>query len=73
MTEPNDKNRLISLAEAAELYDFDHKYLAELAKKGRLNARKVGFFWTTTPADVEAYIASRQKRGKFRDDIQTPD
>jgi hypothetical protein len=66
----DDKNRLISLAEAAELYGFDHKYLAELAKKGRLKATKVGYFWTTTPADVERYIESRQKRGAYREDIQ---
>lgn len=66
----NDKNRLISLAEAAEFYGFDHKYLSELAKKGRLKATKVGYFWTTTPADVEKYIKSRQKRGAYRNDIQ---
>ncbi len=73
MNDTDDKTRLISLAEAAELYGFDHKYLAELAKKGRLKAQKVGFFWTTTPADVEVYIASRKKRGVYRDDIQAPD
>jgi hypothetical protein len=73
MNDADDKTRLISLAEAAELYGFDHKYLAELAKKGRLKAQKVGYFWTTTPANVEEYIESRQKRGAYRDDIQPLD
>ena len=72
-TNAEDKNRLISLAEAAELYGFSHVYLSELAKKGRLNAQKIGNSWATTPADVEAFISSRQKRGVYRDDIQLDD
>ena len=66
----NDKSRLISLTEAAELYGFSPKYLGNLAKKGRLEAQKIGNSWVTTPENVEAYIRSRQKRGVFRDDIQ---
>ncbi len=66
----DDKNRLISLPEAAELYGFNPVYLGELARKGRLKAKKIGTSWVTTPALVEAYIQSRQKRGAFRDDIQ---
>ena len=65
----DDKTRLISLPEAAELYGFDQRYLASLARRGRLAAQKVGNTWITTPRDVEEYIASRQKRGVFRDDI----
>ncbi len=68
-TEQDDKTRLISLAEAAELYRFNRYYLAELAKKGRLKAQKIGNSWVTTPNDVEAYITSRKKRGVFREDI----
>jgi excisionase family DNA binding protein len=70
VTDPDDKTRLISLAEAAELYGFSRVYLSELAKKGRLKAQKVGNSWVTTPGDVEDYIRSREKRGVFRDDIQ---
>ena len=66
-----DKTRLISLVEAAEIYGFNRDYLGQLANKGRLNARKIGNMWLTTPQDVEEYIDSRQKRGAFRDDIQT--
>ncbi len=65
-----DKTRLISLPETAELYGFSANYLNELARKGRLKARKIGNMWLTTPADVEEYIQSRKKRGAFRDDIQ---
>jgi hypothetical protein len=43
----------------------------KLANRGRLKAQKVGKMWVTTPQDVEDYIASRQKRGAYRDDIST--
>lgn len=69
----DDKTRLISLAEAAELYGFSQDYLGELARKGRMKAQKVGKFWVTTPQDVEKFIRSRKNRGAFRDDIQSPD
>jgi len=65
-----DKQELISLAEAAERYGFNRDYLSELARRGRLKAHKIGNMWVTTPADVEAYIASRQRRGAYRDDIE---
>ncbi len=68
-----DMERLISLAKASELYGFNQAYLATLARKGRLKAIKPGSEWLTTPADVEAYIRSRQKRGVYRDDIQVAD
>lgn len=67
----SDKNRLISLSEAARMYGFSHDYLRELARKGRLRAQKVGRDWVTTPANVEAYIASRQRRGAYRNNIGT--
>ncbi len=66
---PQDKNRLISLVEAAQLYGFNRDYLSELARRGRLKAQRIGNMWVTTPADVEAFIASRQRRGVYRDDI----
>ena len=70
MNETDDKTRLISLAEAAELYGFSRVYLSELAKKGRLDAQKIGNSWVTTPEAVEKYITTRQRRGVYRDDIQ---
>jgi hypothetical protein len=70
VSDADDKTRLISLPEAAELYGFSANYLNELARKGRLEARKVGNMWLTTPKDVEVYINSRKKRGVYRDDIE---
>ena len=71
MTDTNDKTRLISLPEAAELYGFSSGYLSELAKKGRLQAQKIGHSYVTSPQNMEEYINSRQKRGVYRSDIQT--
>ena len=64
-----DKNKLISLAEAAEQYGFSHNYLRRLVNRARLNAQKVGNSWVTTPADVEEFIQSRKKMGTYRSDI----
>jgi hypothetical protein len=72
-TPKDDKARLISLPEAAELYGFNPKYLAQLANRGRLRAQKIGNYWVTTPIDMENYILSRKKTGVYRDDIQTKD
>jgi hypothetical protein len=69
----DDKTRLISLPEAAELYGFNAKYLAQLAKRGRLTAHKIGGIWLTTPNDIEDYIRSRQKTGAYRRDIEIKD
>lgn len=69
MSDTDDKTRLISLAEAAEIYGLSRVYLTQLAKKGRLKAQKIANAWVTTPLHVEEYIRSRQKRGVFRDDI----
>jgi excisionase family DNA binding protein len=70
MEAPDDKTRPITLAEAAKIYGFNHSYLTELVRKGRLNATRSGGVWLTTPENVERYIASRSKRGKYRGDIQ---
>ena len=63
----SDRDELITLAQAAERYGFTHEFLRELSRKGRLKARKLGNFWVTTAADVEAYLASRQRRGRYKD------
>ena len=66
----DDKDRLISLTEAAEIYGFNADYLGQLARRGRLKAQKVGWMWITTPEDVEEYIRTRKRKGVFRDDIE---
>ena len=70
VNERDDKTRLISLPEAAELYGFNRRYLSAIARKGRLKARKIGGIWLTTPIDVEEYISSREQKGAYRNDIQ---
>lgn len=68
---PTDKDELISLAEAARRYGFNPRYLSNLAKRGRLKAVMIARNWLTTPANMEEYIRSRQRRGKYRGDIKT--
>lgn len=65
-----DKDELISLADASKIYGLSRTYLRTIARNGRLKARKLGGVWLTTPNDVEAYIRSRNEWGAFRDDIQ---
>lgn len=71
-TTPNsdDKNRLISLPEAAEIYGFNATYLRNLCQKGRLQATKIGTVWVTTPTNIESYIRSRKQMGRYRKDIK---
>lgn len=65
----SDKDRLISIADAAKIYSLSPVYLRHLALRKRLKAEKIGGIWLTTRASVEDYIKSRQKRGVYRDDI----
>ena len=58
----NDKERLISLAEASEIYGLNRNYLRNLILKGRLKAQKFGHIWATTPANVEEYLQSRKNK-----------
>lgn len=67
------KDRLISLAEAAEMYGFSHVHLRQMAREGQMGAQKIGRYWVTTPADVEAYIAGRKQTGRYRRDIRIED
>lgn len=66
---PEDKEQLISLPEAAEIYGFHSEYLSNLARRGRMEAFKVGGRWITTPKYVEDFIRSRKQKGAYREDI----
>ena len=68
-TNENDKDRLISLADAGKIYGFSPNYLRQLIHRNRLKARKIGGVWLTTCAHIEEYIKDRQQRGAYRDDI----
>ena len=69
MAEDLKASELITLKEAAKYSGLSHNYLIELANRGRLKAQKYGRFWLTTRAAVDEYVASRQKRGAYRDDL----
>lgn len=62
--------KLITLAEASKRFGLSPEYLRAIARSGRLTAQKIGRDWLTTPADVKAYIASRKKKGAYRDDLE---
>ena len=72
-THNDDKNRQISMMEAAKMYGFSRSYLSRMAKKRRLKATRVGRSWITTASDVEDYIRSRRQTGAYREDIQIED
>lgn len=57
-----DRERLISLREAAAQSGLSDAQLRLLARKGRLAAVKLGRDWFTTPEAVAAYLADSHWR-----------
>lgn len=47
--------RLLTLSQAAELLGLSPGTLRVQVERGALRARKLGTFWTVTPAEVERY------------------
>lgn len=70
MAKKPKKDELITFSQAGEIYDFSTNYLRELASRGRLQAKKIGHQWLTTPGDVESYIKSRKVRGVYKKNIK---
>jgi excisionase family DNA binding protein len=70
MAKKPDDHELITISEAARRFGLSPQYLRDIARSGRLKARKMGRDWLTTPADVDAYIRSRTRKGAFRKDIE---
>jgi len=58
------KEKQISLEEAAKLSPYDAEYLGLLARRGILDAHKVGRNWVTTKESIERYISTRQRKRK---------
>jgi Fic family protein len=56
VTPSKKKERLISLAEAAESCDYSQEYLSKLAKLGKLDAHKQSRNWVTTKKAVAEYV-----------------
>jgi excisionase family DNA binding protein len=55
---------LISLVEAAEYSGLTHDFLRELARKGKLPARKIGRDWVTTRTAIDEYLQGRSPVGR---------
>lgn len=60
---PMEGTAPISLAEAARLAGVGIEALKQAAQRGRLEARKIGRNWTTTPRELDAYLESRKHGG----------
>ncbi len=69
MAEDLKASELITLKEAAEYSGLSYAYLRKIARTGRLKAQKVGMQWLTTREAVDQYIASRQKRGAYKEGL----
>ncbi len=61
MNEMKKIEKFITLTEAAAGTPYSQEYLSLLARKGKIEARKIGRTWYTTRSIVEEYIA-RQER-----------
>lgn len=59
-----DSEDLISLAEAAAVCGLSPDHLGLLARRGLIEARKIGRNWVTTKAAVEAYMRDGEKRSR---------
>lgn len=57
-----ENEELISLSEAAAICGMTRQHLSLLARRGKLNARKIGRDWLTTRAAVEEYMRDAAKR-----------
>lgn len=62
----NDKaaaERLISLAEAAEICGLSHDHLRNLVRAGTIWGTKIGRNWVTSEAAVKEYLATDRRPG----------
>ncbi len=62
----NDKaaaERLISLAEAAEICGFAQDYLRRVVRSGKMWGTKIGRNWVTSEAAVKEYMAKERRPG----------
>ena len=57
-----EDERLISLREAAALSGLSHAHLRLLARKGKLEARRMGRDWFTTKNAVDLYLKNDARK-----------
>ena len=55
--------RLISLAEAAELFELSHSHLRKLVREGKIWGKQIGHYWATTEEAVAKYLAQHRRPG----------
>lgn len=60
------KEQLLTLKEAAEFSPYSAEYLNLLARKGKINARKIGRDWLITKTDLFEYLKKQQTESKSR-------
>lgn len=61
--EKGDVDRLISLAEAAEISGFSQGYLRRLMRERKVWGRKIGRDWLTTEKAVKDYLLTERHPG----------
>lgn len=66
MAEQFSENKLLTLKEAARFSPYSAEYLNLLARKGKINARKIGRDWLITKADLFEYLKKQQTESKSR-------
>lgn len=54
----DNKEKYVSLAEAAQFTNYSQDYLSLLCRQGKLKARKLGRNWVTTKEWVQQYVDS---------------
>jgi excisionase family DNA binding protein len=57
---------LLSLKEASELTPYSADYLNLLARKGKIQARKIGRDWLITKPDLFRYLKHQQTESEIR-------
>ena len=57
-----ERERLISLKEAAARSGLSHSHLRLLARTGKIRARRMGRDWFTTEEAVAAYLKEQPSR-----------
>ncbi len=59
-----DREKLISLSEAAAIAKLHPDHLRKLAQRGALKAHKIGRNWVTTQKAVTEYLRDSAKRSR---------
>lgn len=63
---------LVSVAEAKEHSEFTHEYIAQLARKGKIIARKSRNVWLVDLDSLKAYEKRMKELGKSKHSPSSP-